>query len=474
MATFHPISVEQDVLKARADPDSVRLKAKSLVDAAASDPFLAYLPENGREERVMRETDETIARFRKLGAEEVPLFGIFVGVKDVIHVAGIETRANSNFADQEIRAPGDATEAPVVASLRAKGAIILGKVKTTEFAFYTPTDTKNPWNPAHTPGGSSSGSGAAVALGLAHLTLGTQTASSTVRPAAFTGVVAIKPTFDRLPKGGWCALAEGADTVGLFTKDVGGMRAVLEAVMPFWHSTFYSQTLASVRTPSPSTKPRLLLPTGGLMALLKHDGARDQFYNQVIPAVCKVFDVFEYELFAPGEVQKILAVHWDLIRTEMYMEHSHNHGTGLNLYPSHSARYSPAFLDSLCIGESTLATNPSAHRTARRSRLHYRSHISDALKRTGCVAILCPCAADGPAPVGLQSTGDANLGTVWTHPGVPSVVVPCGVVEKMPVAVQVVAGFGRDEEAIAVAEVVQECVKEIWDAGVKECTGGNV
>ncbi|KAJ3343234.1 hypothetical protein HDU93_009218 [Gonapodya sp. JEL0774] len=466
--SFFPLSIPTALASASAHPDSLLSTASQLVLAAANDPFLAYVQEHGRLERVVKDTQETIDRFKSVGKDAMPLFGLFVGVKDVIHVSHLPTLANSQFADSELHSPGDVTEAPFVTRLKELGAVVLGKVKTTEFAVFTPADTRNPWDASRTPGGSSSGSAAAVALGLAHLTLGTQTASSTVRPAAFCGVVAIKPTFDRIPKGGWCALAEGADTVGLFTRDVGGLRVVMERACQDWHAPLHTTTLSLLRTPSVSvSKPRLILPTGSYMDLLKHPGARAQWDNEVLPAVGKVFQLVHVEIFKPGEMEKMVETHWDIIRIETYLEHSSNGGAGLNLYPSHSSRYSPAFLALLQSGEHLYTTDPGRLRRARASRLHYRLHVASLLTAHGSLAILCPTAADGPAPLSLEKTGDPAMGTVWTHPGVPAVQVPCGAVGGMPVGCQLVGRFGRDEEVVAVAEVVEECLKGVWDKVVR-------
>src|SRR4029077_12597601 len=117
--------------------------------------------------------------------------GVPLGIKDIIDVAGMPTTMGSPVYAGRIAG----ASAPVVLALEAAGAVVLGKTVTTEFAYYTPNKTKNPWNPAHTPGGSSMGSAAAVAAGMAAGALGTQTNGSVIRPAAFCGVVGFKPSF---------------------------------------------------------------------------------------------------------------------------------------------------------------------------------------------------------------------------------------------------------------------------------------
>lgn len=151
---------------------------------------------------------------RRAGAVRGPLHGIPVGVKDVIDVAGLPTRANS---PSRAEAPPATADATVVAHLRAAGAIILGKLHTTEYAYFQSLPpTRNPWDPARTPGGSSAGSGAAIASGTVPLALGTQTAGSVNRPAAYTGTCAFKPSTLAVGGTGVVPLAPSFDTVGAF------------------------------------------------------------------------------------------------------------------------------------------------------------------------------------------------------------------------------------------------------------------
>src|SRR6056297_3231431 len=150
------------------------------------------------------------------------LAGHVVAVKDVIDVAGLPTRNGSAACADSAPAPSDA---PVVARLRAAGARILGKTVTTEFAFTDPTQCRNPYAPARSPGGSSSGSGAAVAAGLVDLALGTQTAGSLCRPAAYCGVVGLKPGYGCLSTQGVTPLAPSFDSVGVIARSVEIARA---------------------------------------------------------------------------------------------------------------------------------------------------------------------------------------------------------------------------------------------------------
>ena len=172
--------------------------------------------------------DEVIAAAGDMeGRTDLPLAGMMVAVKDIIDTADMPTAYGSRlYSDHR-----PAMDAAVVALLKAAGALIVGKTATTEFATWPPTETRNPRNVEHTPGGSSAGSAAAVAAGLVPVALGTQTLGSVIRPASYCGVVGFKPTYGRLPRTGVKALAESLDTVGLLAGHVRDAARVFDALV---------------------------------------------------------------------------------------------------------------------------------------------------------------------------------------------------------------------------------------------------
>lgn len=180
------------------------------------EPILhAFIPEEGHVERL--ETGMKALFDRYPDPERRPiLFGVLVGVKDIFHVAGFPTAAGSRLPPEELVG----AESAAVAALKAAGALVAGKTHTTEFAYFAPGPTRNPYNPDHTPGGSSSGSAAAVAAGACPLAMGTQTIGSIIRPAAYCGVVGFKPSYDRISRGGVIPLAPSVDHVGFFAANV--------------------------------------------------------------------------------------------------------------------------------------------------------------------------------------------------------------------------------------------------------------
>ena len=226
-----------------AAPGGVRALAKAIAEGSLSpldlvERCLARIDEVESEVRAWvgldaegaRATARTLAREAAEGRLRGPLHGVPVAVKDVIDIAGVPTRANSPARAGAAPARVDAT---VVARLRAEGAIMLGKVHTTEFAYFESVPpTRNPHDPARTPGGSSGGSAAAVAAGMVPAALGTQTAGSVSRPAAYCGVGAFKPSTISVGGGGMLPLAPSFDTVGAFAATAADAAAIAAAYAP--------------------------------------------------------------------------------------------------------------------------------------------------------------------------------------------------------------------------------------------------
>ena len=185
------------------------------------------------------------ARSRDAAAPLGPLHGVPVGIKDIIDTSDRPTQHGSEiFVDHR-----PATDAACVARLRAAGAVVMGKTTTTELAAYEPTPTRNPHDTAHTPGGSSSGSAAAVAAGMVPVALGTQTAGSIVRPAAFCGVLGFKPTFGLVDRTGVGAQAPSLDTVGWFARGADDLALLLDVLAPVAPAAPDALRVAVMRTP---------------------------------------------------------------------------------------------------------------------------------------------------------------------------------------------------------------------------------
>ena len=213
---LHRLTASQAALMIRDGRISCAELASALLDRAESlEPSLRVW--------TALDADSVLAsarsRDRELAAEGVrgPLHGVPVGIKDIYDARGLPTTACSPILADSAAAERDST---AVARLRAAGAVIMGKTVTTEFACGDPPPTRNPWGAAHTPGGSSSGSAVGVSAGVFPAALGSQTAGSVLRPAAFNGAVGIKPTFGRISRYGVIPVAESLDTMGHFARTV--------------------------------------------------------------------------------------------------------------------------------------------------------------------------------------------------------------------------------------------------------------
>ncbi|MFE3768396.1 amidase family protein [Streptomyces sp. NPDC059122] len=213
------------------DPlDAVR-RTCDRIDAV--DPRIqAFVPEPGRRERLSAAARELAAAGPPGPAGRPALYGIPVGIKDIVHVDGLPTRAGSALPPEELAG----AQAAVVDRLSAAGALIAGKTVTAEFAVTAPGPTRNPHNPAHSPGGSSSGSAAAVAAGMIPLAIGTQTVGSMIRPAAYCGVVGFKPTYGRIPLDGVIPNASSFDTLGCYATELAGIALAAPVLCDGWRT----------------------------------------------------------------------------------------------------------------------------------------------------------------------------------------------------------------------------------------------
>lgn len=363
-----------------------------------------------------------------------PLSGVPVGVKDIIAVAGMPTRAGSAWYHET---PGE--DATIVGRLRTAGALILGKTHTTEFAYADPAPTRNPWNREHTPAGSSSGSAAGVAAGLMPAALGTQTAGSVLRPAAFCGIVGFKPTYGRLSRHGILPLAWTLDHPGTLTRTVADA-ALLFAVM----AGHDPRDPSSSRRPVPdvlaglgqTTPPRLLLPGEVYPDRLEGEGRRalDEASRRLTDAGVSVTAVAP-----PVDFNLALDVHHLIMASEAAAVH-------LPLMRGREDRYRPRLREQVETGALIPAARYLHAQSLRRT---LRAAVLPLFDRAD--ALLVPAAA-GPAPRGLDWTGDPSFNAPWSLLGLPAIALPAGFSEAgLPLSIQLVAAPWREDILLAAA-----------------------
>lgn len=349
------------------------------------------------------------------------LHGVPFGAKDIYDADGLPTTAA--FTPYASRIP--AQDAEAIARLKAAGAILLGKMVTTQFAFADPSPTRNPWNDSRTPGGSSSGSAAGVAARLAPMAFGSQTAGSVLRPAAYNGVIGFKPTYGRISKRGVLPLAWSLDHVGLLARSVADCGAFLMAVAGHDPADPSSAEVAvpSMFLDSSDSAPRL----GLVREALQH--ATPRLREHVLTLASQFesagAEVSEVSLGEPLDL--MLAVHQVVMQTEAAAVH-------WQLLEQFPGAHQPRLRAYVEVGRLLPGV---AYLHAQRIRRRIRESVRRALLNVD--ALLLPTAVD-VAP-GRETTGDTSLQAPFSLVGFPSLSLPSGVLESegLPLAIQLVA-----------------------------------
>jgi len=386
---------------------------------------LAFLPEENRFDRLRSEAI-SLTRNYPDPLSRPPLFCVPFGIKDIFHVEGFETRAGSKLPATVLKG----REAGSVRLLKEAGALIMGKSVTTEFAYFAPGPTRNPHNEEHTPGGSSSGSAAAVAAGLCPAATGSQTIGSIIRPAAYCGTTGFKPSYDRVPRSGIIPLSPSLDHFGLFTSDVSGADLVASVLCPNWQIAVIDRL------------PVLGIPEGPYLQHASKDGL-EQFRQICTQLEGAGYEVKPVEILADydeivGRHRKILAAECAQVHADWYKEYK-------DLY---DVRTSDLIEEGFTITVGELAE-------ALTSRLQLRRTLMAEMDRLGVDLWIAP-AATGPADYGLQSTGDPIMNLPWTHGGLPVVNLPSGYnASGLPYGLQVVGRWYEDEVLLEWAVVLE-------------------
>jgi Asp-tRNA(Asn)/Glu-tRNA(Gln) amidotransferase A subunit family amidase len=354
-----------------------------------------------------------------------PLSGISIGVKDIIDTADMPTEMGSPiYAGWRPKA-----DAALVMLARKAGASIIGKTATTAFAQGDPPATRNPRELSHTPGGSSSGSAAAVAAGMVPLAFGTQTGGSVIRPASYCGVAAIKPSFRLLPTMGIKCYSISLDTAGLFAATIADAAFALAAL------TGRDFTLSGKERPLRIGVTRQAFAADAEAESEAALAAAIAALESIGASVSDLGDPPEFAaawrlhpVIGDGEALRSLAWEWE----------------------THRELIPPKLTQALSAAEGI---EPAEFDEARRAGKRARVAAHDFFKDIDAVITY---SAPGAAPKGLDSTGDARFNRLWTLLGVPCVNVPGSLDARgLPVGIQVIAPFGRDDRALAVAALLE-------------------
>ncbi|MCU7873065.1 MAG: amidase [Candidatus Thiodiazotropha sp. (ex Lucinoma borealis)] len=372
--------------------------------------------------------------YRQTGRPLGPLHGLPVGIKDIIDTHDLPTE-NGNALDSGRRPTEDAW---LVARLRAAGAIIPGKTVTTECAYLAPAKTRNPHNPEHTPGGSSSGSAAAVASGMVPFAVGTQTGGSVIRPASFCGIVGFKPSFGMIPRSGVLRTSRQLDTVGTFGRTIED--AALLADILAGHDLVDPDTM-------PMAQPRLLEtaltnpPVTPQLAFIKSPAWSDiepdcaEGFAELVDVLGEHCDAFEL----PGIFDEGAKAQRRIMLTEMAHNLRHYYDRGADKLAAETCA---------AIEEGrTISAVDYLAAIAWRDTLY--AGLEEIFDRYD--AVITP-AAPGEAPVGHSSTGSAAFNVLWSLTGVPAITLPLLTGRRgLPVGVQLIGRRNDDARLLRTA-----------------------
>lgn len=362
-----------------------------------------------------------------------PLHGIPVAVKDTVDVA--KMRCTWGTRIHASRIPD--TDAVVVRRLREAGAIIVGTTTTTEYAIAKAGPTTNPHNAAHTPGGSSSGSGAAVAARMVPLSVATQSVGSIIRPSIFCGVFGLKPTLGAISTVGAMPLSPRLDHVGPMSRSVDDIELACSVMF---------EPVSS----NPNVAPLLLgkgLPSG--TKVLRIDGPLSQ---RIEPPTATALDraqaalqeagfgVVDHEL--PKRFAGLIECYEAIIFTDLARHHIRDRNQHANMMSERM----------LQIFEIGLSTTQAAYDAAVQEATYFRNYLSEIVKRD--TVILSP-ATDGYAPLMSDKTGEQKLQALWTVVGFPSLATPCGKLDELPIGVQLASAPAREDLCFAAGRVVE-------------------
>ena len=386
---------------------------------------------------------ERYTREAEAGTLRGPLHGVPIGVKDIFYTKGLKTTACSKIL-AEFTPSYDAT---TVTRLKEAGAIILGKTETTEFAYADPPNTRNPWNIDHTPGGSSSGSAAAVSSGMCPAALGTQTGGSTIRPASYCGIFGMKPTYGRISRYGIIPRSWSMDHDGIFTRNVEDSALLLQILAGH-----------DPKDPTSSTQPILKYghaledtspPRLGLIKEFFHDNAHqdvkknlEDVNKKLMDSGAEILEVHLPKIFdAVHPAQRIIGT------TEGAAYHE-------KIFKTKMMDYRPKIRGLIASG---LLVPAAVYLKSQRIRSQFIREITEILKPYDC--FLTP-SATMPAPKGLKSTGSSAFNSPWSFRGFPSITIPSGLTKDgLPLGIQLVGRPFDESRVLGIAKWCDKIIK---------------
>lgn len=417
-------------------------------DEAAADRYAAACLENAKavEPRLKAFEYFPQSTARRPG----PLSGIPVAIKDIIATSDMPTTNGSPIYRDHV----PSADAWVVERLRQHGATIFGKTVSTEFAWRHPGPTVNPWNPAHTPGGSSSGSAAAVAAGIVPLALGSQTLGSVIRPAAFNGVVGLKPSFGAIPRTGVHPLSPSLDHVGFFARRVDDVAFALSLLSASSDADRHGRPIPGLHVDADQGLQPLDRPRLGIVRFEKWSQAESAAQQAFEAALEKLGDA--NAVLEEIELNELDRTNWNAINTILASEAALIFGDLVARYPDRTSDH----LKSLV--QSGMAYSAQEYLAAKALQERLRSAFATQISDFDAILTL---PAFGEAPEGLTFTGNAEFCAPWTLLGTPAVSLPAGFGKNgLPLGIQVVGAYREDHRLLRVAKWIESTLK--FDPGI--------
>jgi len=368
------------------------------------------------------------AKIKSKPNNKLPLKNLFFGVKDIINVDGYPTRCGSLLPHELFKG----SQSSCVSKLLDAGAIFTAKTVTAEFAVSDPGETRNPRNLSHTPGGSSSGSGASVAAGFCDIAIGTQTSGSVIRPAGYCGVIGYKPSFGRISRDGVLLFSSSMDHIGIFAKDLNLLEKTLPIVVDSW----------SFQKPNLNKDIYVGIPEGSYLNLSKPHVLRQ--YLDTVQRLDKQFQAKKVELVVDIEnynrsIDKITFA-------ELYNVHS-------VWYSKYKELYRPISRQTIEAGKNISADNLALLLNKAREDQQF---LQTLMIEEGIDIWIAPVAPD-LAPFSIDSTGDFRLNSIWSYTGLPVITIPTGVdSNNLPYSIQIVGRFGEDEKLLQISKLIEK------------------
>ncbi len=354
--------------------------------------------------------------------------GLLFGVKDIINVDGYPTRCGSLLPHELFKG----IQASCVSKLLNAGAIFAGKTVTAEFAVSDPGETRNPRNLSHTPGGSSSGSGASVAAGFCDIAIGTQTSGSVIRPAGYCGVIGYKPSFGRISRDGVLLFSNSMDHIGICAKDLDLLEKILPLIVKGWR----------YQKPKINRNISIGVPVGSYINLSKAL-VLQQFLNTV-QLLKKKFKVSELELVK--DIESYNRKIDEITFAELYKVHA-------IWYQRYKKLYGPKVRKTIEAGKNI---DPNDLTLLIEKSKKDRQFLQMLMIEQEIDIWVAPVAPD-VAPFGIESTGDFRMNSIWSYTGLPVITIPTGVNENnLPYSIQIVGRFEEDEKLLQISKIIEK------------------